>query len=226
MKRVIFILILTVAGGLAARQAQWQDAFPMDKCALATVGANPYFILEPGYQLVLEGREGGKAIRLEITVLTETKKIGPYETRIVEEREKADGKPVEVSRNYFALCPDTQDLYYFGEDVDIYKNGKVANHEGAWLAFQGGNKPGLMLPGSPKVGFRHYQEVAPGVAMDRAEILSLTETIQTPAGLFKNCLKVEETTPLESGKEYKIYASGVGIVQDGELMLTKIVKSK
>jgi len=226
MKKLILILMLAAAWGFGEGQARWQDTFPMDKCALATVGANPYFILEPGYQLVLEGREGGKAIRLEITVLTETKKIGPYETRIVEERETADGKPVEVSRNYFALCPDTKDLFYFGEDVDIYKNGKMADHEGAWLAFQGGNKPGMMLPGSPKVGFRHYQEVAPGAAMDRAEILSLTETLRTPAGTFKNCLKVEETSPLESGKAQKIYAPGVGLVQDGALVLTGIVKSK
>jgi len=217
-------LFCGAAGQNAGRP--WQDTFALEKCALSATGANPYFVLEPGYVLVLEGREGGKAVRLEIAVLPETKKIGAYETRIVEERETADGALTEVSRNYFAICPDTKDLYYFGEDVDIYKGGKVVSHEGGWLAFQGRNRPGLMMPGAPQVGFRHYQEVAPDVAMDRAEILSLTETIRTPAGTFANCLKVEETTPLERDTAVKIYAPGVGLVGDGALVLTKIVRPK
>jgi hypothetical protein len=79
-----------------------------------------------------------------------------------------------------------------------------------------------MMPAKPALGVRHYQEVAPGQAMDRAEIVSVTETITTPAGTFKNCVKVEETTPLEPGsKEYKFYAPGVGLVQDGAVKLVK-----
>jgi hypothetical protein len=38
------------------------------------------------------------------------------------------------------------------------------------------------------------------LAQDRAEIIGLGVTIKTPAGEFKNCLKVEESTPLEPGK--------------------------
>lgn len=38
---------------------------------------------------------------------------------------------------------------------------------------------------------------------------------------FKNCLKVEETTPLESGTEHKIHVPEVGLVQDGPLRLVK-----
>lgn len=41
----------------------------------------------------------------------------------------------------------------------------------------------------------------------------------TPAGTFARCLKTKETTPLESGSEYKFYAPGVGLVQDGGLKL-------
>jgi hypothetical protein len=53
-------------------------------------------------------------------------------------------------------------------------------------------------------------------------ILSTTETVQTPAGTFKNCLKVEETNPLEPGtKEYKYYAPGIGLVLDDKLELVR-----
>jgi hypothetical protein len=77
-----------------------------------------------------------------------------------------------------------------------------------------------MMPGDVLLHARYYQEIAPKVAMDRAEIVSLTETVRTPAGLFTNCLKVDETTPLEPGvKESKYYARGIGLVQDGSLKL-------
>ena len=58
--------------------------------------------------------------------------------------------------------------------------------------------------------------------MDRMEIISLSETKTTPAGTFSNCLKVEETTDLDAKDiEFKIFAPGIGIIQDGDLLLTK-----
>ena len=50
----------------------------------------------------------------------------------------------------------------------------------------------------------------------------LSETVETPAGNFKNCLKTEETTPLEpDNTEYKYYAPGVGLVKDGPMKLVR-----
>ena len=87
---------------------------------------------------------------------------------------------------------------------------------------EGNNKAGVMMPGIVLLGARFYNEIAPGVAMDRVEIISLKDTLQTPAGTFFNCLKTEETSPLEPKvKEYKLFASGIGLVKDGDLLLTK-----
>ena len=88
--------------------------------------------------------------RLQITVLDETRKVDGVVTRIVEEREWKNGKLYEVSRNYFALCEQTKDVFYFGEDVDFYKDDKVVKHDGSWVAGVKGNKAGLMMPGTPK----------------------------------------------------------------------------
>ena len=131
-------------------------------------------------------------------VLNETKRVDGVETRVVEEKETADGQLVEVSRNYFAISKKSGDVFYFGEDVDIYKSGKVADHEGAWLSGVNGARFGLMVPGTPVIGARYQQEVAPKIALDRAEIISLAETVVTPAGRFENCLKVRETSALET----------------------------
>jgi len=211
----------TRSGEKTKDDGSWTTDFPVQKGELASTGRNPYFILEPGYYLVLKGDEE----QVTVTVLAETKKVAGVETRVVEERETKGGKLAEVSRNYFAVNKRTNDVFYFGEEVDVYKDDKLVSHEGAWLAGVQGAKFGLLMPGRPSLHARYYQEIAPKVAMDRAENVSLTETIKTPAGEFKNCLKVEETTPLEPGKEYKYYAPGIGLVQDGSLKLVKYGKA-
>ncbi len=196
----------------------WQQEFGISNCKLLTTGRSQYFVLESGFQLVLEGGD----TRLQITVLHETKTVDGVLTRVVEEREWKNGKLYEVSKNYFAMCEQTKDVFYFGEDVDFYENDKVVKHDGSWLAGARGNKAGLIMPATPKVGMKYYQEIAPGVAMDRAEIVSLTETCKTPAGTFTGCLKVKETSAMEFfAKEYKYHAPGIGLVRDEDLQLVR-----
>ena len=114
--------------------------------------------------------------------------VDGVETRVVEERETKNGKLVEVARNHFAISKRTNNVFYFGEDVEMYKDGKVVNHDGSWLSGVDGGKFGLMMPGRPLLKASYYQEVVPKVAMDRATILSTTETVKAPAGEFTNCL--------------------------------------
>jgi hypothetical protein len=82
------------------------------------------------------------------TVLDETRVVAGVETRVIEERELAKGKLVEVSRNYFAIHKPTRNALYFGEEVDMYEDGKVVGHGGSWLAGVDGAKAGLIMPAS------------------------------------------------------------------------------
>ncbi|UCG58824.1 MAG: hypothetical protein JSU70_04785 [Phycisphaerales bacterium] len=199
----------------------FQDSFDLESRNLLPTGRNKYFILEPGYQLVLEGKEGEHTVKLTITVLGETKKIAGVKTRVMEERETVDGKLVEISRNFFAICKQTKSVFYFGEEVDIYKDGKVVAHEGAWLHGKDNARAGMMMPGEPMLGAKYYQEVAPKLAMDRAKIVGLSTTLRTPAGEFRGCLKVQEENPLDNEREFKIHAPGIGLIQDEDLLLVK-----
>jgi hypothetical protein len=221
--------LLLVFGATVAMMAQgsqpvdrtWTADFVISSGELVTTGRNPYFILEPGYVLTLEGGE----TRLVITVLDETVGVDNVETRVVEERETAKGQLVEISRNFFAISTRTNAVFYFGEDVDMYKAGKVVSHEGAWRSGVKGARFGLAMPGLPLLSAKYYQEIAPGVAMDRAEIVGLNETVKTPAGEFRNVVKVLETTPIEPGvREFKYYANGVGLIQDGDVRLVRYGK--
>jgi hypothetical protein len=199
---------------------EFQDTFPLFSCKLKPWGPNPFFPLVPGYKLLLEGEDDGEVETVLITVLRHTRIVDGVRCAIVEEREWVDGELVEVSRNFFAICRNHGDVFYFGEEVDDYEDGEIVGHGGAWLAGQNGARFGLIMPGYPLVGSRYYQEVAPGVAEDRAEHLSVTESIVTPAGTFDGCLLVEETEPSSPDDEsVKTYAPFVGIVQDEHLLL-------
>lgn len=234
MKTQSLINILTAGALLMAAPAMAQDkgsgawqkefAAPMAQCKMVTTGRSDYFVMEPGFQTVLEGGD----TRLQVTVLDEIRTIDNVLTRVVEEREWKKGELYEVARNYFAMCEQTRDVYYFGEDVNFYEKGKVVKTDGTWHA-GGKNKAGLMMPGTPRPKMRYYQELAPGVAMDRAEIVSTTETCKTPAGTFAKCMKIKETSEIDLAlTEYKYYAPGIGLIRDAELRLTQygFVKNK
>jgi len=199
----------------------FQDFFDLENRELVSKGRSKYFILEPGYQLVLEGPEGRHKVQLAVTVLPETKKIGNIVTRVVEERETVDGELKEISRNFLAMCKHTGSVFYFGEEVDIYKDGKVVGHEGAWIHGRDGARAGMMMPGDPVLGASYYQEVAPEKAMDRGTIVDVNATLETPAGKFTRCVKVREENPLDKEHEFKIHAPGVGLIQDEDLLLVR-----
>lgn len=203
--------LLGLSAGAPPAAGDFTRDFPVERGELVSSGRNPYFVLEPGHVLTLaDGDE-----RLVITVLAETRVVDGVETRVVEERETKAGALVEVSRNYYALSRRTNSVFYFGEDVDMYANGKVTSHDGAWLSGAKGAKFGLMMPGQPLLGARYYQEVAPRIAMDRAQVIRLDATV----------LRTEETTPLEPGhREFKEYERGVGLVADGSLRRVKSVR--
>jgi hypothetical protein len=230
MKRSFVLLVSALFAGLAALPAQaretaastasatWQDDFGLATCKLSSSGRSPYFVLEPGHQLVLQGG----TVRMQITVLHETRDINGVTTRIVEEREWDKGQLQEVSRNYYAICEQSGDVLHFGEDVQVYKDGKPLKTEGTWLAGSNGNRPGLVLPGKPRLGMRYYQEIAPGVTLNRGEVVGLNESCTTPAGTFKQCLKIKGTSGLDSKKlEYKYYAPQIGLVRDAHLRLVQ-----
>jgi hypothetical protein len=197
-------------------EQDWMEDFNLPARKLSSIGKSRYFILEPGFQLILASGN----TKLTITVLNETKEVNGTTTRVIEEREESNRSLSEISRNFYAIDQETGDVFYYGEDVDFYTNGQITGHGGGWLAYERENRPGLIMPGVPKVGMKYYQELAPGVAADRARVVSDSETITTLAGNFKNCLLTQESSSLEPAVvEYKTYCPGIGLVRDESLTL-------
>jgi hypothetical protein len=195
----------------------WRDRFDVNKADLLPTGNNPYITMQPGRVLRLKSGID----TLTVTILPDTQDVDGVRVGVLEERETRNGQLVEVSRNFLATDRGTGDVYYFGEDVDNYKYGKIVDHESAWRAGARGARFGLMIPAKPIIGQKFFQEIAPKVAMDRVEVVAINETVNTPAGTFEHCVHLRETTPLESDVSHKYYAPGVGIIKDDEFELAE-----
>lgn len=235
VRRILVVAMLATLAAAPTWAAEFTRHFFVEDCTWSAWGRqNALFSLRPGRQLVLEGEEDGALIRNEITMLRELEPVtfhhngGPpitVWTRVMEERESEDGELTEVSRNWVARCVETSDIYYFGEEVDIYEDGEIVDHHGEWRAGVDGAQPGILMPGTFLLGAKYYQEVAPDVAEDRAEHTADGLTLTVPAGTFAHCVEVSETNPLSdepSSPDLKRYCRGIGLVLDEVIELIEI----
>ena len=187
---------------------------------------NPFFPLPPGREIVLEGEGSGGTELVRITVLDEVETVAGVETRVVEEQESIDGRIVEVSRNFFAQTADGT-VCYFGEDVDIYDaDGNVSSHGGAWRADGDRNVPGIFMPADIEVGQAFQQEIAPGVAEDQAKVVALGEVTEVPAGTYEDTATLLDRNPLDGSEDEKVYASGIGLIVDGPVRMTRFTPGR
>jgi hypothetical protein len=187
---------------------------------------NPYLPLASLKQDILAGKEGSKKVRVERTARPDLHKTftindQSVEALAVEDREFENGQLAEVAVDYFAQADDGA-VYYLGETVDEYKNGKVVGHSGAWMYGVDTKIPGVLMPAKPKVGDKFRSEDVPKITREDDEVVSVSETATVPAGAYRDCVKIKEV--LSDGKiEYKYYAKGVGCVkevpEEGELLL-------
>ncbi len=184
--------------------------------SFSTMITNKYFKLPIGRKLVYEGRTDEGLERVEITIPGATKKIMGITTLIYRDKVYLDGELVEDTKDYLAQDKDGN-VWYFGEDVNNYENGKLVDHEGSWIAGRDGAKPGIWIKANPKVGDSYQQEYYKDVAEDTVDVISVNETVTIGLGKYQNCLKTYDWTPLDSqAKEHKYYCP-----QLGALVLTK-----
>jgi hypothetical protein len=226
----VLVFLIGVLVGVTAPGSAKAQTLDLALCdprqhTFTTNVTNQFFPLPVGQQWVYFGVEQGEPIGLQITVLnqTETFKFGRARvtTLVVEELEWIDANRnhvvdpgeelLEVSRNFYAQT-EQGTVCYFGETVDIYENGVIVSHEGAWRADARGNRPGIFMPANPQKGMTFQQEFAPGVAMDEATIIKVAE----------DTITVRDFNPLDESTGTKEYQAGVGLIRDGPLDLVAI----
>jgi hypothetical protein len=187
----------------------------IDPAAFVDVIDNPYLPLSGGSSWRYEGTDDEGATEVvEITVLDETRPVMGVTTRVVRDRVTVDGEVVEDTFDWYAQDADGN-VWYFGEDVEDYEDGRVVSTAGSWEAGVDGALPGIAMPASPRPGETFRQEYFAGEAEDMFEILAVDASIDTPTGTFTDALLTRDWTPLEPGvAEEKLYVAGIGKVAE------------
>lgn len=177
---------------------------------------NRYWPMRPGSRWVFrETNNKGHRERVVTQVTSRTKMTAAgIEARVIRDMATEDGKPVEITDDWYAQDKDGN-LWYFGEAVSNYENGKLVDHEGSWEAGARGAQAGIAMPANPKPGQTYRQEYSKGVAEDHGSVVTVgKERVEVPFGFFsKGVVMTRDTAPIEPKvQELKFYAPNVGPV--------------
>jgi hypothetical protein len=152
----------------------------------------------------------GSTQRDVIKVTDRTKMIADgIEARVVRDVVSDHGKPIEVTKDWYAQDSDGN-VWYFGEETIEYRHGQPRDN-GSWEAGVDGALPGIALPAKPRVGMSYREGYSKGEAEDQSRVLALDEQAQVPAGHYKPVVMTEDFSPIEPKvSELKFYAKGSG----------------
>ena len=173
---------------------------------------NPLFPTGELAQVIQLGDEGGETLRVELTFLEETRTIEvdgtPIEAVVSQYVAYGGGRIVEVALDFYAQADDGS-VWYLGEEVDNYgEDGKIADHEGAWLAGTDG-PPGMIMPADPQVGDVYHPENIPDLVFEMVTVLETDLTVDGPRGSVDGAIRTEEVL-MDGAVEHKTFAPGYG----------------
>jgi hypothetical protein len=175
---------------------------------------NPYWPMQPGSRWVYrETDTTGTREKAVVEVTNQTKTIANgVEARVIRDTVTENGKPVEITDDWYAQDQEGN-IWYLGEAVRNYKNGKVVDHAGSFEAGVDGAQAGIAMPANPEPGLSYRQEYYKGVAEDEGAVVTVgQEQVQVPYGHFDTgVLMTRDLVPTEPKvQELKFYAKGVG----------------
>lgn len=221
---IAVILIFTIGWVLFSPQGQNKSKNEATSPSILTTEYNPsinpsdftteitnkYFSLPMGRKMVYEAQTSGGLERIEIEIENGIKNIQGVDTIIYRDRVFVAGQIVEDTKDYLAQDKEGN-VWYFGEEVDNYKNGKLKDHAGSFIAGVDGAKPGIWIKSNHKIGDSYRQEYYKGEAEDIRDVVSINETVNTKLSTFTECVKMYDWTPLDpKSKEHKYYCPKLG----------------
>jgi hypothetical protein len=176
---------------------------------------NPYFPLPVGarWEIRVTNQEGLVQHQV-ITVTDKTKQMADgVEARVVHDVVSENGKPVEITEDWYAQDKDGN-VWYFGENTAEIKPNGQRDKSGSFEAGANGADAGVAMLAHPEVGQTYREEYFVGHAMDRTRVLAIDgQQAEVPFGHFTDVILAEDYTPVEPNVlELKFYAKGIGQV--------------
>ena len=142
------------------------------------------------------GEVDGKPLRIETTLLPETKTVQWGDQRVEALQSQfcayLTGRIAEVAVDLYAQADDGS-VWYLGEDVVDYDNGVAVTTEGTWQVGLDG-PAALIMPAHPKVGDVYRTENVPGVAFEQVTIRKVGVTVDGPSGPIRERSSAKNST--------------------------------
>jgi Peptidase propeptide and YPEB domain len=202
-------------------------------------GANTlYYPITPGHKHALErpdhpdGKYRKETVVLNTTEDFDIRGIGKFKTAVVQDEEYLDGVLSQRTLNWLALDKATNNVHSFGEVSWKIEDGKPS-FTGTWRAGDpdgdGVAEPGLLMPGTFKVGERYIFAGSRSTTYGGAENMEDGLEVAVPAGRFKGCVRIREQGLIDL-KEIndKIWCPEVGLASDtseGKLVISNVLPS-
>ena len=200
------------AAGAARPQAAAGYQPKIDPSKFTTKITNPFMPLPVGTTHRYSGVRDGAPTEHVMTVTRQTRVVMGVRCVVVTDNVMQNQSLVEKTTDWYAQ-DSAGNVWYFGENTAEYQNGVVTTTAGTWEAGVDKAQPGIVMPAKPKVGQSFRQEYRPGVALDRATVVSLAGVAHTPGGSFRHLVVTFDKNPLDpSKKEHKYFARGIGFV--------------
>ncbi len=174
--------------------------------------SNKYYTLKPGTKATYEKKTSKGIKRVEIEATGETRKVMGVTALVVRDREWLNDQLAEDTRDWVAQDKDGN-VWYFGEAVDNYEDGKLVDHDGSWEAGVDGALPGIVMLSNPKVGDTYRQEYYPGKAEDMGTVVAVGKKITVRQGAFEDCVQIRDWSRIKEGEvEHKYFCAGAGLL--------------
>lgn len=175
---------------------------------------NPYLPFPDGATWRYEGTSDGERETIDVVVTGERTEIMGISATVVRDTVTVDGKLVEDTYDWYAQDTDGN-VWYLGEDVKDYEDGKVVSTAGSWRAGVDDALPGIVMPGAPQAGAAFRQEYLAGEAEDMMTILDVGGRLTVGDRTYDDVIRTRDWTPLEPDVvEEKAYAAGIGKISE------------
>lgn len=193
---------------------QGSEHVELDPAEFTTSIDNPYWPMAPGNKWVYsETDTEGASEKVVVEVLDRTKLIANgIEARVIRDTATEGGVPLEITDDWFAQ-DSVGNIWYLGEHVTNYENGKPVDHDGSFEAGVDGAEAGVVMPADPQAGMEYRQEYYAGEAEDNGAVVTVgEEQVQVPFGFYdEDVLMTRDLNPGEpKTEELKFYAPDVG----------------